>query len=136
MYLLDTNVLSEYRKPSADQGVVRWMARREPVDLHLSAITVFEIEIGVRRVERRDKDQGRRLREWFTSGILEQFHGRILPVDAAVALQSAAMQVPDPRPERDCFIAATAAVHGLAVVTRNTKDFSPMGVALVNPWQA
>lgn len=136
MYLLDTNVLSEYRKSSANQGVVRWMAGREPADLYLSVITIFEIDMGVRRVERRDTDQGRRLREWFISGILQQFQGRILPVDAAVALHSAAMQVSDPRPERDCFIAATAAVHGLTVVTRNTKDFAPMGVALLNPWHA
>jgi len=60
--------------------------------------------------------------------------GRILPVDTAVAQRCATLHVPDPRAERDALIAATALVHGLKVVTRNTADFAPMGVATMNPW--
>jgi hypothetical protein len=64
------------------------------------------------------------------------FDGRILPVDLAVARRSARLHVPDPCPIRDGFIAATALVHGMTVVTRNVADFQPMGVPLLNPWQA
>lgn len=135
MYLLDTNVISELRKPEADASVVEWAAGRHPGDLYLSAITVFEIDLGVRRVERRDPTQGELLRRWFTQGVLDQFRGRILAVDDRVALRSASLQVPDPRPERDCFIAATALVHGMSVVTHNVRDFRPMGVPLVDPWR-
>lgn len=134
MYLLDTNVISELRKPSADPGVLRWAQNQVATDLFLSAITLYEIDLGVRRMERRDPRQGERLRRWFADGVLAQFTGRILPVDAAVALRAAALQVPDPRPERDCLIAATALVHGLTVITHNARDFLPTGVALVDPW--
>jgi predicted nucleic acid-binding protein len=61
---------------------------------------------------------------------------RILPIDTAIARHCARLHVPDPRPERDALIAATALVHGLTVVTRNTADFEPMGVQLLNPWLA
>jgi predicted nucleic acid-binding protein len=61
--------------------------------------------------------------------------GRVLPVDAPVALCCARLHVPDPRPERDALIAATALVHGMTVVTRNVADFAPIGVPLLNPWQ-
>lgn len=68
-------------------------------------------------------------------GVLPEFEGRILPVDVAVARAAAQMHVPDPCPERDALIAATAAVNGLAVVTRNEADFRPCGVRTVNPWR-
>jgi predicted nucleic acid-binding protein len=68
------------------------------------------------------------------SHILPEFSQRILPVDAAVAGRCAGLHVPDPRPERDAYIAATALVHGMIVVTRNVADFEPTGVVLVNPW--
>lgn len=66
--------------------------------------------------------------------ILPEFVERILPVDAPVALRCARLHVPDPRPERDAYIAATALVHGMTVVTRNLADFVPTGVPLLNPW--
>lgn len=137
MYLLDTNVISELRKPPSrvDRGVVEWVAKQEQLFLHISAVTVFELDLGVRRVERRDGAQGEGLRRWLDE-VLALFQGRILPFDAAVAQRAAALQVPDPRPRQDCFIAATGLVHGLTVVTRNSKDFSPMAVPVLNPWGA
>jgi predicted nucleic acid-binding protein len=67
---------------------------------------------------------------------LARFFERILPIDVAIARRCAALHVPDPRPERDALIAATALAHGLTVVTRNTGDFKPMDVAVLNPWIA
>lgn len=68
--------------------------------------------------------------------MLPAFAERIIPVDTAIARRSAMLQVPDPRPVRDSLIAATAMVHGLAIVTRNVGGFRPMGAELVDPWRA
>ncbi|WP_147916069.1 PIN domain-containing protein [Ruania zhangjianzhongii] len=81
-----------------------------------------------------DQHQAAVLRQWMESGVLAGFAGRILPVSLEVALHAAHLHVPDPRPERDAYIAATAGVHGLTVVTRNLKDFQPTGVAALDPW--
>ena len=136
MHLLDTNVISEIRKPSADTNVVAWFREQEPTALFLSAITMFELDLGVRRLERRDPLQGAALRRWLDGAVRQSFRGRVLAVDELVARRAAALQVPDPRPDRDCFIAATALTHGLRVVTRNTRDFQHLEVELVNPWDA
>lgn len=135
-YLLDTNVISELRKPPrrADAGVRAWVVDRAPSDLYLSAITVLEVEVGIGRVARRDPAQGARLQAWLNDELLDSFAGRILSVDVPVARRAARLHVPDPRPERDALIAATAAVHGLAIVTRNVRDFSSLDIAIVNPW--
>jgi toxin FitB len=100
----------------------------------ISTITLMELEAGVLLVQRRDADQGAMLRAWLNGQVIPGFAGRILPVDDAVALRCAALHVPDPRPERDALIAATALVHGMTVVTRKVADFAPTGVALLNPW--
>ena len=139
MFILDTNVISELRKAGdgkADANVVAWLSGVDAGTLYLSAITLMEIELGVLRIERRDPVQGARLRAWVDQRILPEFADRTLPVDLAVALRCAPLHVPDPRPERDAFIAATALVHGMTIVTRNLADFAPIGVPLVNPWDA
>lgn len=135
-YLLDTNVISELRKPKArsDTAVRRWVSERNPSDLCLSVITVLEVELGISRVARRDPGQAERLQLWLEEELLSVFDGRIVPVDVAVARRAARLHVPDPRPERDALIAATAICSGLTVVTRNVADFESMGVAVVNPW--
>lgn len=135
-YLLDTNVISELRKSGrqADRQVRQWVRSQTVHSLFLSVITVMELEIGVARAERRDAVRGRRLRAWLAERVLTAFADRILPVDLAVAQRAASMHVPDPRPERDTLIAATAKVHGLHVVTRNVKDFMPTGVDVIDPW--
>ncbi|HVE24756.1 MAG TPA: type II toxin-antitoxin system VapC family toxin [Sporichthya sp.] len=135
-YLLDTNVVSELRK--SRQRIApqlrSWAERQITHELSVSVITVMEIEIGVARVERRDDAQGEMLRRWFDEELLGAFEGRVLAIDLDVFRRAANLHVPDPRPERDALIAATALTHGLTVVTRNAADFEPLGVAVLNPW--
>ncbi|MCY3727552.1 MAG: type II toxin-antitoxin system VapC family toxin [Nitrospira sp.] len=138
MYLLDTNVIAELRKatsPKVDQNVLAWAYSVSIASLFLSVITVLELETGTLLIERRDPTQGAVLRSWLNTHVLPAFSDRILPVDTAVAQRCARLHVPDPRSDRDALIAATALVHGMTVVTRNTKDFAPTGVALLNPWE-
>ena len=137
MFLLDTNVISELRRPDkADRNVVAWAGTIPATSFFLSAISILEIELGVLLIARKDAAQGAVLRAWIDDQILPRFDGRILAVDTAVAQRCARLHVPDPRAERDALIAATAMVHGLTVVTRNVADFEPVGVALLNPWEA
>ncbi len=138
MYLLDTNVVSELRKirqGKADPGIMRWAEGVASSDLYLSVITVQELEIGVLLAERRDPEQGKILRFWFEDRVLPSFRHRILPVDTHISRCSAKLHVPNPRPIRDAFIAATGMVYGMTVVTRNVHDFEPMEVAFINPWE-
>ncbi|WP_439864372.1 type II toxin-antitoxin system VapC family toxin [Pseudomonas antarctica] len=134
MYLLDTNVISELRKPQANKNVIAWAKSVIAARLFISAITVKELETGVLRMERRDPVHGKLLRTWLKRHVMPAFDARILPVDAAVALRCAHLYVPDQANESDALIAATALVHGLTVVTRNVNDFKSSGVALINPW--
>jgi predicted nucleic acid-binding protein len=137
MYLLDTNVVSELRKVKAgkaDANVAAWNDTVAVAILFLSAITVHELELGVLLKERADAPQGTMLRAWLNDHVLPAFAGRVLAVDAAVALRAAQLHVPHPRPQADAFIAATALVHGMTLVTRNVVDFKPTGVNIINPW--
>lgn len=137
MYLLDTNVVSELRKAGTGQAhpaVRRWAETVDPITLHLSVISVMEIEIGILRIARRDSAQSERLRMWLEHQVLTAFEGRILAVDLRVAMRCAQLVVPDPKADRDALIAATAHVHGLTVVSRNTADFRSSGVSLLDPW--
>lgn len=139
MFILDTNVVSELRKVrlgKADENVARWADSVASADLYLSVITVQELEIGMLLAERRDPPQGAMLRTWLNSHVLPAFGGRIMAIDTAVMLRSAKLHVPDPRPVRDCLIAATALVHGMTVATRNVADFEPTGARIMNPWSA
>jgi toxin FitB len=135
-YLLDTNVIGELRKPAgrAAPTARAWAQRQVTHELSISVITVMEIEIGIARLERRDPAQGEVLRRWLERDLLAAFADRMLPVDLDVAREAAHMHVPDPRPERDVLIAATARTRNLTVVTRNTADFEPLGVPSLNPW--
>lgn len=137
IYLLDTNILSELRKVGdgkADAKVVTWLSGMDATSFYVSSVTLMEIELGILRVERRDTVQGARLRRWMETHVLPEFSERTLSVDAVVALRCASLHVPDPRSERDAYIAATALVHGMTVVTRNLADFEHTGVRLLNPW--
>ncbi len=136
MFVLDTNVVSELRRPEkADPKVSAWASSAPLASIFLSVITVLEIELGALSIARKDLAQGRVLRSWIDDQILPRFEGRILAIDTAVARRCAELHVPDRRGERDALIAATALVHGMTIVTRNAADFGPMGVQILNPWR-
>lgn len=137
MFILDTNAVSEMRKgegvPSA-APILAWARGVDEQAIYLSVVSILELETGVLRIERRDPIQGAVLRRWLNERVRPAFAGRILPIDEAVALRCAGLHVPDPASERDALIAATALVHGFAVVTRNAADFADTGAEIINPW--
>ena len=136
MFLLDTNVVSELRRPRrTNPNVAKWADSVSPSDLFLSSVSILELETGALLLARRDGGQGGLIRQWIEERVLTAFAERILAVDTAVARRCALLHVPDPKPYRDSLIAATALVHRLIVVTRNQADFEPMGVAVLNPWE-
>jgi predicted nucleic acid-binding protein len=135
MFVLDTNVVSELRRPGkANQRVLAWASATPLASIFLSSITILELELGALLMERKNKIHGKVLRDWIDTQILPRFEGRILAVDTEVAQRCARLHVPDPRAERDALIAATALTHGMTVVTRNVADFEPTGVRIVDPW--
>jgi toxin FitB len=136
MFLLDTNVISELRRPEKANGnVLAWASSTPAARFFLSAISILELELSTLQAARRDAARGAILRKWIDDQVLPHFDGRILAIDAAVAQQCVRLHVPDQRSERDALIAATAMVHGLTVVTRNVADFESIGVVLLNPWK-
>jgi toxin FitB len=138
MFLLDTNVVSELRKAragKANQGVSDWAARVPAALMFVSAVSLHELEHGVLLAERKDPEKGAMLRAWLDESVVPAFAERILPIDAQAALRCAALHVPNPAPFRDALIAATALVHDMTVVTRNSKDFDRFeNVIVLNPW--
>ena len=136
MYLIDTDVVSALRRRHlVEPRVLAWIDATPDVDMFISSVTLLEIEYGALLRRHRDEVQGRLFFDWIRGLVLPSFAGRILPFDAEAALLCAALHVPDPRPERDAMIAATALHHGMIVVTRNVRDFVPMGVPVLNPWE-
>ncbi|MEM8505814.1 MAG: type II toxin-antitoxin system VapC family toxin [Cyanobacteria bacterium P01_D01_bin.1] len=138
MLLLDTNVVSELRKISSNRAntqVAAWALRTPGEQTFISVVTIFELERGVLLVERRDPSQGRVLRRWLDNQILAGYHRRIIPFGIRTAQRCASLHVPNPKPEYDAMIAATALEHNLTIVTRNVKDFEEMGITLLNPWE-
>jgi predicted nucleic acid-binding protein len=134
MYLLDTNVVSalRIRRPNLDK-VWEWAESVDVTRQYLSAITILELERGIHLAERRDSPKGVVLREWFEQ-VLVRFSPRILAIDQTVARRCSALHVPDPLPDLDALIAATALTHSLTVVTRNIRDFERTGVQTLDPW--
>ena len=135
MFLLDTNVISELRKAAkANYRIKAWAEQADMQFMHISVVSILEIRLGILSIQRKDTAQADILDSWLSRQVIPAFAGRIVPVDIDVALRCAELHVPDPRSDRDALIAATALVRGLTVVTRDTKDFQPTGVKVLNPW--
>jgi toxin FitB len=132
-FLLDTNAVSEIRR-GRDPNVRAWASAVHDVDLHLSVMTLGEIRTGIDRLRDRDAAQADVFARWLGE-LRNRFADRILPVDARVADEWGRLNAAASRNTVDSLIAATARVHELTVVTRNTKDFQGCDVPLLNPWE-
>lgn len=134
-FLLDTNVLSELRRPNqAERRVLNWFGTIEPTQTFISAISIAELEQGAVKAERKQLPHAPLLREWIDKQVLPSYAGRILPVDAIVALCYGRLQPADPMAYADVMIAATALTHGLTVVSRNGRHLGMFNIPLLNPW--
>lgn len=134
-FLLDTNVIAEIRKGSRANAHVRsWFAALDPDAILLSVVTIGEIRKGIENVRRRDAAAARALERWLRR-VLRDHRDRILAVDLPVAEEWGRLNVPDPVPVIDGFLAATAKVHGLTLATRNVKDVARSGAEVVNPFE-
>ena len=132
MFLLDTNIVSELRKPKPHGGVVAWVSANDTTSLYLSAMTIAELQRGVEMTREQDAGKASEIETW-----LEQlmFTGQVLAMDAAVCREWARlMHRRSDALVEDAFIAATARVHRLVVVTRNVRDFKTLGVETLNPF--
>ncbi len=132
--LLDTNVLSELRKEQrCDAGVRQWFEEIAEEELFISVLVLGEIRQGIERIRLRDPAQARALEKWLLRVAIE-FGDRLLPVDEKVADQWGRMGLQQPVPILDAFLAATALVHGLTVVSRDEEGFRDTGVPVINPF--
>ncbi|WP_294765856.1 type II toxin-antitoxin system VapC family toxin [uncultured Rhodoferax sp.] len=132
MYLLDTNVVSELRKPKPHGGVLVWLESVDDTKLYLSAVTLGEIQAGVELTREQDAAKAIEIEAWLE---LVASSYNVLPMDAAVFRRWARlMHRTSNTLYEDAMIAATADIHGLTVVTRNVADFKSFGVPLLNPF--
>ena len=136
-YLLDTKAISEVVRPRPNAGLLRWLASTDEDTLFLSVVTLGEIRKGVEQLA--DGPRKTRLAAWLSNDLPDRFVGRLLPVDANVALVWGRIVGDAARRGRtldvtDALIAATAETYELAVATRNERHFAHTGVAVINPW--
>lgn len=133
-YLLDTNVLSELRRKNPDKGVVEWFTNRPASTLFLSVLTLGELRKGIEKIQ--DPIRSTALTDWLETDLPNFFTGRILSIDSEVAdIWGRLIAIhARPLPGVDCLLGATAAKHGLSMVTRNARDFEGLGIKVINPW--
>ena len=131
MYLLDTNIVSELRKSKPHGGVMAWISAKDASSLYLSAMTIAELQRGVEMTREQDDEKAGQIEAWLEQLMLT---GQVLAMDAAVCRAWAKlMHRRSDALVEDAFIAATASVHRLVVVTRNVRDFKTLGVGTLNP---
>ena len=135
-FLLDTDVISELRKRDRiDEGVEQWFSDVDDVEVFISVLTVGEIRRGIESIRRRDRERALALSRWL-HGLVTQFESRLLSVDRNVAEEWGRLNAAATLPVVDGLLAATARVHGLTLVTRNTRDVSRTGVPCFNPFSS
>lgn len=134
-YLLDTNVLSEVRKPHRDANVDRWLGTTRPSDLFVSVLTLGEIRRGIERLRERDVAQAAVFETWLAE-VETVFDDRVVDIDGPIAQTWGRIGVTDPLPAIDGLLAATALNRGLVVVSRDTRPFERAGVPWLDPWAA
>ncbi|CAN5906615.1 type II toxin-antitoxin system VapC family toxin [soil metagenome] len=132
-FLLDTNVISEARKPRGNTGVRSWISSIDGDKLHLSVLVLGEIRRGIDLLLRTDRDQASAFELWLQSLTID-YDGRILPITWEIAEEWGRINVPDYVPIVDGLMAATAKVHNMTFVTRNTADVEWSGVRILNPF--
>jgi predicted nucleic acid-binding protein len=132
MYLLDTNIVSELRKPKPHGAVLEWFNSVNDADLYVSAVTLSEIQVGIEMTRKQDPAKAAELEAWLE---LVAASYNILPMDAAAFRGWARlMHRKSNFLYEDAMIAATAQIHELTVVTRNTSDFNLLDVQILNPF--
>ena len=136
-FLLDTNVVSEWIKPRPNSGLLSWLATVDEDQTFLSVVTVTELRYGIERLTASVRKK--RLDQWLHEELLVRFDGRILPVDLPIADECGRLVARSeaggrPIEARDAFIAATAEVYALTLVTRNVSHFQPAVKRLFTPW--
>ncbi|HLH54087.1 MAG TPA: type II toxin-antitoxin system VapC family toxin [Verrucomicrobiae bacterium] len=132
--LIDTNVLSELRKAKrCDPGVRQWFEGTAAEELFISVLVLGEIRQGIERIRLRDPAQARALEKWLL-WIVAEFRDRLLPVDDKVADHWGRLGLQKPVPVLDAFLAATAQVHDLTIISRDEEGFRNTGVTVINPF--
>lgn len=134
-YLLDTNVLSETRKPRAEERVLSFISESAPGSLYLSVLSLGELRKGIALKRKSDAKSATVLTAW-VDGLEQNFSGRILTVDTAVAVLWGEWSAQRSRPVVDTLLAATASAHNLVLVTRNEADVEGLPIRVLNPWKA
>ncbi|AHG74495.1 PilT protein-like protein [Mannheimia sp. USDA-ARS-USMARC-1261] len=136
-YLFDTNLVSElykYRNGKINLNVENWLQGIIPSETAISCITLSEIKTGILLKARKDTKQAYHLAQWLKNEVLPAFENRVLIVDSEVALLAAEYHISNKMDLNDAYIAATAKVNHLTLVTRNVKDFAGCGIKLISPF--
>jgi predicted nucleic acid-binding protein len=138
-FLIDTNVISEFAKAKPESRVIQWLDNTDSALLFVSVVTLGELRLGI--CELPEGKRRRQLEDWLSQGLPSWFESNLLPVSKAFAdgwgrMAAEAKQQGIHLTTTDGQIAATAKAHDLTLVTRNIKDFSGLGVELLNPWEA
>jgi toxin FitB len=137
IYLLDTNVVSEWAKPRPSANVVAWLSNANEDEIFISVCTVAELRFGVECMPKGRRREA--LGQWLRTDLMARFDGRVVPVDLAVAdmwgvVQARGRSIGRPIEAMDGLIAATAEVYGMTLVTRDTRHFEAAVTSLFNPW--